>query len=223
MFAFVLPSFARFCIAMKFGIAIAARIPMITTTIISSISVKPFSLRMTLTPPRESWGRGHPYDGSSRTPGKLCNRYAGFEFEYESVARWPFRAFPAGPASPGERRCARAICMEQASRTPAAVRRIRPPRLGLHAGSNLFAPKKTTRTGSLPSSPRTEPVSRLLTGGENQRQSRVLAVALDVVRETARRIRIARDARGRTRRRGGAAAILPRPTAARGLAERVLE
>jgi len=31
---------------MKFGIAIAARIPMMTTTIISSISVKPFSLRI---------------------------------------------------------------------------------------------------------------------------------------------------------------------------------
>src|SRR5947209_5676701 len=42
MFALVLPSFARSCIAMKFGIAIAARIPMITTTIISSIRVKPF-------------------------------------------------------------------------------------------------------------------------------------------------------------------------------------
>ena len=42
MFALTLPSFARSCIAMKFGIAIAARIPMITTTIISSISVKPF-------------------------------------------------------------------------------------------------------------------------------------------------------------------------------------
>jgi len=46
MLAFVEPSLARFCIAMKFGIAIAARIPMITTTIISSIRVKPFSLRM---------------------------------------------------------------------------------------------------------------------------------------------------------------------------------
>src|SRR5437870_7690944 len=53
MLALVLPSFARFCIAMKLGIAIAARMPMITTTIISSISVKPFSaLFMVLTPPR---------------------------------------------------------------------------------------------------------------------------------------------------------------------------
>src|SRR5689334_2221949 len=42
MLAFVLPSFARFCIAMKLGIAIAARMPMITTTIISSMRVKPF-------------------------------------------------------------------------------------------------------------------------------------------------------------------------------------
>src|SRR5262245_49695109 len=42
MLALVLPSFARFCIAMKFGIAIAARMPMITTTIISSMRVKPF-------------------------------------------------------------------------------------------------------------------------------------------------------------------------------------
>src|SRR6266850_4228038 len=42
MLALVEPSLARFCIAMKFGIAIAARIPMITTTIISSIKVKPF-------------------------------------------------------------------------------------------------------------------------------------------------------------------------------------
>jgi hypothetical protein len=42
MFDLTLPSLARFCIAMKFGIAIAARMPMITTTIMSSISVKPF-------------------------------------------------------------------------------------------------------------------------------------------------------------------------------------
>src|SRR5204863_7524556 len=42
MFVLVLPSLARSCIAMKFGIAIAARMPMITTTIISSIRVKPF-------------------------------------------------------------------------------------------------------------------------------------------------------------------------------------
>ena len=41
MFALVAPSFARFCMAMKFGIAIAARIPMITTTIMSSMRVKP--------------------------------------------------------------------------------------------------------------------------------------------------------------------------------------
>src|SRR5438552_742917 len=33
--------------AMKFGIAIAARIPMMTTTIMSSISVKPWGLRLT--------------------------------------------------------------------------------------------------------------------------------------------------------------------------------
>jgi hypothetical protein len=45
MFAFVEPSFARFCMAMKFGIAMAARIPMMTTTIMSSISVKPFCVR----------------------------------------------------------------------------------------------------------------------------------------------------------------------------------
>ena len=42
MLALVEPSFARFCIAMKFGIAIAARMPMMATTIISSMSVKPF-------------------------------------------------------------------------------------------------------------------------------------------------------------------------------------
>jgi len=42
IYTLLLPSFARFCIAMKFGIAIAARIPMITTTIISSMRVKPF-------------------------------------------------------------------------------------------------------------------------------------------------------------------------------------
>src|SRR5206468_1156203 len=46
MLALVLPSFARFCMAMKLGIAIAARMPMITTTIMSSMSVKPlFCLR----------------------------------------------------------------------------------------------------------------------------------------------------------------------------------
>src|SRR6266498_5406077 len=42
MLAFVLPSFARTCMAMKLGMAIAARMPMITTTIISSMSVNPF-------------------------------------------------------------------------------------------------------------------------------------------------------------------------------------
>src|SRR5262245_27710958 len=52
MFDFVLPSFARFCIAMKFGIEIAAVIPLMTATIISSIRVKPLSLRMVFT----SWG-----------------------------------------------------------------------------------------------------------------------------------------------------------------------
>src|SRR6185503_9856021 len=41
MLAFTLDSRARSCIATKFGIAMAAKIPMITTTIISSISVKP--------------------------------------------------------------------------------------------------------------------------------------------------------------------------------------
>ena len=44
MFAFTLASRARSCMAMKFGIAIAAKIPMITTTIISSMSVKPLEL-----------------------------------------------------------------------------------------------------------------------------------------------------------------------------------
>src|SRR5207247_4332130 len=42
MLALVEPSLARFCMAMKLGIAIAARMPMMTTTIISSIRVKPF-------------------------------------------------------------------------------------------------------------------------------------------------------------------------------------
>src|SRR6058998_749006 len=41
MFERVLPSLARSCIAMKLGIAIAARTPMITTTTISSMIVKP--------------------------------------------------------------------------------------------------------------------------------------------------------------------------------------
>src|SRR6185295_15875302 len=45
MFAFTLASRALFCIAMKLGIAMAARIPIITTTIMSSISVKPFWFR----------------------------------------------------------------------------------------------------------------------------------------------------------------------------------
>src|SRR5512138_3630874 len=44
MLLLVAPSLARSCIEMKFGMAIAARIPMITTTIISSIRVKPRSL-----------------------------------------------------------------------------------------------------------------------------------------------------------------------------------
>src|SRR5712671_3178953 len=45
MFAFTLPSRARSCMATKLGMAIAARIPMMTTTIMSSMRVKPFSLR----------------------------------------------------------------------------------------------------------------------------------------------------------------------------------
>src|SRR5258706_10351437 len=48
MLAFVLPSFARFCMATKLGIAMAARMPIITTTIISSIRVKPFCPFFTL-------------------------------------------------------------------------------------------------------------------------------------------------------------------------------
>src|SRR5436309_6549908 len=75
MLALVLPSFARFYIAMKLGIAIAARMPMITTTIISSISVKPFSaLRMTVTPLAEILSAA-PADGLSA--GTKCNRCAG--------------------------------------------------------------------------------------------------------------------------------------------------
>src|SRR5213594_4767039 len=63
MLALVLPSFARSCIAMKFGIAIAARMPMITTTIISSISVKPFcDLLMMRSPPAAA---GTPGDASA--------------------------------------------------------------------------------------------------------------------------------------------------------------
>src|SRR6267143_3830153 len=54
MFAFTLASRARSCMAMKLGIAMAARMPMMTTTIISSIRVKPFEFRMTLQPPPES-------------------------------------------------------------------------------------------------------------------------------------------------------------------------
>src|SRR4051812_795099 len=46
MFDFVVPSFARLCMEMKLGIAIAARMPMITTTIISSMRVKPLCRRM---------------------------------------------------------------------------------------------------------------------------------------------------------------------------------
>src|SRR3954465_204469 len=53
MFAFTLASRARSCMAMKLGIAIAARIPMITTTIISSIRVKPFEFLMK---PNLLWG-----------------------------------------------------------------------------------------------------------------------------------------------------------------------
>ena len=37
------PNFARSWYRMKFGIAIAARMPMIATTIMSSMSVKPFA------------------------------------------------------------------------------------------------------------------------------------------------------------------------------------
>src|SRR5438552_2200781 len=61
MLDLVPPSFARFVIAMKFGIAIAARMPMITTTIISSIKVKPFSARgMTLAPLGGWWATPRP-------------------------------------------------------------------------------------------------------------------------------------------------------------------
>src|ERR1700704_6288774 len=98
MLAFVLPSFARLCIAMKFGIAIAARIPMITTTIISSIRVKPFwDLCMTFDPPPTRSGplvcadphRGdlsnpHATGGSSRTPVPI--RYGSWTY-----------SFPIGP------------------------------------------------------------------------------------------------------------------------------
>src|SRR2546423_266353 len=54
MFVLVLPSFARSCMAMKLGIAIAARIPMMTTTTINSMSVNPLALRETNLSPPES-------------------------------------------------------------------------------------------------------------------------------------------------------------------------
>src|SRR5439155_11715396 len=75
MLALVLPSLARSRIAMKLGIAMAARMPMITTTIISSTSVKPLcvftitsfampGLQYAVTvdaflPPEMTWSTGH--------------------------------------------------------------------------------------------------------------------------------------------------------------------
>src|SRR5881394_2728259 len=75
MFALVLPSLARSCIAMKFGIAIAARMPMITTTIISSISVKPFcDLVMGFELLLSTWcqRRPAPADPTSPREGNRC-------------------------------------------------------------------------------------------------------------------------------------------------------
>src|SRR5262245_55360900 len=64
MFALVEPSLARLCMAMKFGMAIAARMPMITTTIISSIRVKPFLPRsMGWSPPCLDRLPDDPYAG----------------------------------------------------------------------------------------------------------------------------------------------------------------
>src|SRR5262249_36698493 len=74
MLALVLPSFARSCIAMKFGIAIAARMPMITTTIISSMRVKPFCILDIDTPPLP--GADGPLRTRTQTAALERNRYA---------------------------------------------------------------------------------------------------------------------------------------------------
>jgi hypothetical protein len=52
---------------MKFGIAIAARIPMITTTIISSIRVKPFWFFMVLGLLEGGW-EGKPFKINMHPP-----------------------------------------------------------------------------------------------------------------------------------------------------------
>src|SRR5258706_14920877 len=100
MLALVEPSLARFCIAMKFGIAIAARIPMITTTIISSMSVKPFwflnmtgvlLLNWTVPPPGRAlaWYQRNP---DATRPPIACRNYNHLQpLSLASAAQGPRR------------------------------------------------------------------------------------------------------------------------------------
>src|SRR5262249_769783 len=89
------------CIAMKFGIAIAARMPMITTTIISSISVNP---RWDLLAISELTSSSEP-EATWSLPGRLAIHVPGFgaaALVRAARSRLRYREFrdPGGNARP---------------------------------------------------------------------------------------------------------------------------
>src|SRR5258705_3143424 len=104
MFALTVPSLARLCIAMKFGIAMAARIPMITTTIISSISVKPFCDLVMITTPLKSSGCPSTVKGSTGSafnPQSLCHVTTHLHHELRSLPGNELRVRPESGGPPG--------------------------------------------------------------------------------------------------------------------------
>src|SRR5262249_4174812 len=127
MFDLVAPSFARFVIAMKFGIAIAARMPMITTTIISSISVKPFATALLMVLGPLLWAT--PCAGPLKAPQGARNAHSEFWHARRSgrvvftCGRRPrsARAVVAGGALRAPRRPARSLI---GARPPAQPRRV---------------------------------------------------------------------------------------------------
>src|SRR6267378_7447255 len=73
---FIAATYALSFVFANFGIAIAARMPMMTTTIKSSISVKPFLLRIWIKPLRKRW------IGSPRLGRREC------ENDWQAVGTW---------------------------------------------------------------------------------------------------------------------------------------
>src|SRR5207249_7379552 len=130
MLALVEPSLALFCIAMRLGIAIAARMPMITTTIISSINVKPFVSRIMSGPPgcgrrvRDGRGQMHgPYQAAGIPAREKPHRDAGAPGRRRdrNVLQSGGSHCGVGPKLHGDTRCASRPATVRASPRPSFV------------------------------------------------------------------------------------------------------